>query len=97
MFPAPNEEDRELYGSFDADFYIEVERFPSPLEVDRFLYWMSVNMFLLKKMIVSVPSRGGLVLIRKERRKNYDYHRVSVPSRGGLVLIPCRKNRNTCS
>ena len=37
-FPATREVDRELYGSFDADFYIEVERFPAPHEVDRLFY-----------------------------------------------------------
>ena len=62
-FPAPNEEDRELYGSFDADFYIEVERFPAPRGANRLFYTKYGIYRYTCTWCVSGPSRGRQVAI----------------------------------
>ena len=61
--------------------------FPSPLEVDRYLYQL-MRQSPLKEKGVSVPSRGRQVAILEKAKFNYNNAElVSVPSRGRQVSI----------
>ena len=47
-----------MHKGLDVSIYAKPELFPSPLEVDRFLY-PNLTIKNAKKQFVSVPSQGG--------------------------------------
>ena len=82
MFPAPPEVDRWIYGSFDADFYFEVERFPAPREVDWCLYDYLLDRTDNPAIAFPAPLEVNRCLYITEEIKNNDVAYVSGPSRG---------------